>query len=148
MRPNLANIGPLLTTLEPAASIPSQARDMAALVGRQITDLETKIKEIDAKLTAMHKANEVSQRLATSKQRMGGISRADNERLWVLLVTGATSVIKAAMSPHMHQRASRPASRLTSWPPLTPYRRQCARSLGKRKPVVPALSTHDGEGRQ
>src|ERR1700686_3690287 len=33
------------------------------------------------------------------KQRMGGISRAGNERLRVLLVTGATSVIKAAMRP-------------------------------------------------
>jgi transposase len=30
---------------------------------------------------------------------MGGISRAGNERLRVLLVTGATSVIKAAMRP-------------------------------------------------
>jgi transposase len=38
---------------------------MVALLGRQITDLDTKITEIDARLTAMHKANEVSQRLAT-----------------------------------------------------------------------------------
>ena len=30
---------------------------------------------------------------------MGGIGRAGNERLRVLLVTGATSVIKAAMQP-------------------------------------------------
>jgi transposase len=140
----LANIGPLLTTIEQAASIPSEARDMAALLGRQIADLDSKIKEIDAKLTAMHKANEVSQRLATipgvgpitaltlalavdpeafesgrhfaawagltptehstgGKQRMGGISRAGNERLRVLLVTGATSVIKAAMKPGSQQ---------------------------------------------
>jgi transposase len=33
------------------------------------------------------------------KQRMGGISRAGNERLRVLLVAGATSVINAAMRP-------------------------------------------------
>ena len=33
------------------------------------------------------------------KQRMGGISRAGNERLRVLLVTGATSVINAAKKP-------------------------------------------------
>jgi transposase len=32
------------------------------------------------------------------KQRMGGISRAGNERLRVLLVSGATSVIKASDS--------------------------------------------------
>ena len=113
---------------------------MAALLGREIEHLDAKIKELDVKLAAAHKANEVSQRLATipgvgpvtaltlaievdpaafesgrhlaawagltprehstgGKQRMGGISRAGNERLRVLLVTGATSVIKAAMRP-------------------------------------------------
>jgi transposase len=128
---------------------------MACLLGQEIEHLDRRIKEIDVKLAAAHKANEVSQRLATSaadafrhigslrdpipgvgpvtaltlaievdpaafesgrhlaawagltpkehstggKQRMGGISRAGNERLRVLLVTGATSVIKAAMRP-------------------------------------------------
>ena len=130
---------------------------MAALLGQQIESLDTRIKEIDAKLTAAHKANEVSQRLATipgvgpvtaltlaveidpaafesgrhlaawagltpkerstgGKQRMGGISRAGNERLRVLLVSGATAVINAAM---------RPGSKLlTDW----------LRSLLQRKP--------------
>jgi hypothetical protein len=37
------------------------------------------------------------------KQRMGGISRAGNERLRVLLVIGGTSVIKAAMQPGSQQ---------------------------------------------
>jgi Transposase IS116/IS110/IS902 family len=37
------------------------------------------------------------------KQRMGGIRRAGNERLRVLLVTGATSVIRAAMKPGSQQ---------------------------------------------
>jgi transposase len=37
------------------------------------------------------------------KQRMGGISRAGNERLRVLLVAGATSVINAAMQPGSRQ---------------------------------------------
>jgi transposase len=37
------------------------------------------------------------------KQRMGGISRAGNERLRVLLVAGATSVINAAMRPGSQQ---------------------------------------------
>jgi transposase len=121
-------------------ALPPEAKDMAALLGRQIVELDTRIKEIDVKLTAAHKANEVSQRLATipgvgpvtaltlavdidpaafesgrhlaawagltpkehstgGKQRMGGISRAGNERLRVLLVAGATSVINAAMRP-------------------------------------------------
>ena len=117
---------------------------MVALLGRQIDELDARIKDIDAKLTAAHKANEVSQRLVTipgvgpvtaltlaveidpatfesgrhlaawagltpkehstgGKQRMGGISRAGNERLRVLLVSGATSVINAAMRPGSEQ---------------------------------------------
>jgi transposase len=136
----LAKIGPLLAAVEQEAAIPSEAKDMAALVGTQIAELDTKIKEIDVNLTAAHKANPVSQRLAkipgvgpitsltlaieidpaafesgrhlaawagltpketstAGKQRMGGISRAGNERLRVLLVTGATSVINAATKP-------------------------------------------------
>jgi transposase len=131
-------VAPLLTAIEREAAIPSEARAMACLLGQQIDDLDTRIKEIDVKLIAAHKANEVSQRLATipgvgpvtaltlaveidpqafesgrhlaawvgltpkehstgGKQRMGGISRAGNERLRVLLVVGATSVIRAAM---------------------------------------------------
>jgi transposase len=136
----VSKIGPLLTVIEQATSLPSEAKAMAALLGQQIADLDAKIKEIDTKLTTMHKANAVSQRLATipgvgpitaltlalavdpmafesgrhfaawagltpkehstgGKQRMGGISRAGNERLRVLLVTGATSVIQAATKP-------------------------------------------------
>jgi transposase len=144
----LCQVGPLLIAIEREAAIPSEARDMASLLGRQIEELDTRIKEIDVKLTAAHTANEVSQRLATipgvgpitaltlateidpaafesgrhlaawagltpqehstaGKQRMGGISRAGNERLRVLLVAGATSVINAAMRPG--------SKRMTDW---------------------------------
>jgi transposase len=113
---------------------------MFALLGRQIDEIDVRVKDVDAKLNAAHKANEISQRLVTipgvgpiialtlgveidpamfesgrhlaawagltpkerstgGKQRMGGISRAGNERLRVLLVSGATSVINAAMRP-------------------------------------------------
>ena len=140
----LSQVSPLLTAIERETTIPPEARDMAALLGRQIEDLDTRIKELDAKLTAVHKANAVSQRLATipgvgpvtaltlaieidpaafesgrhlaawagltpkeqstgGKQRLGGISRAGNERLRVLLVAGATSVINAAMRPGSKQ---------------------------------------------
>ena len=136
----LRQVGPLLTAIEQDTALPPEAKDMAALLGRQIVELDTRIKQIDVKLTAAHKANEVSQRLATipgvgpvtaltlavdidpaafesgrhlaawagltpkehstgGKQRMGGISRAGNERLRVLFVAGATSVINAAMRP-------------------------------------------------
>jgi transposase len=140
----LGQVGPLLAAIEQETTIPLEARDMAALLGRQIEVLDTKVKEIDAKLTAAHNANPISQRLATipgvgpvtaltlavevdpasfesgrhlaawagltpkeqstgGKQRMRGISRAGNERLRVLLVSGATSVINAAMKPGSKQ---------------------------------------------
>ncbi len=106
---------------------------MLALLGREIEHIDTRLVELDVKLIAMHKANPLSQLLATipgigviialtfaieidpaafksgrhlaawigltpkehstgGKQRLGGISRAGNERLRRLLVTGATAV--------------------------------------------------------
>ena len=138
------NIGPLLSAIEQEAAIPPEAKDMFVLLRRQIEDLDVRIKEIDAKLNAAHKANEVSQRLATipgvgpiialtlaaeidpnsfesgrhlaawagltpqehstgGKQRMGRISRAGNERLRALFVSGATSVLNAATKPGSRQ---------------------------------------------
>ena len=117
---------------------------MFALLGQQIEEIATRIKEIDVKLNAAHKASAVSTRLATipgvgpvtaltlaieidpvafqsgrhlaawvgltpkehstgGKQRMGKISRAGNERLRALFVSGATSVINAAMKPGSRQ---------------------------------------------
>lgn len=140
----ISQVGPLLIAIERETAIPSEAKDMAALLGRQIEELDARIKELDVKLAAAHKANEVARRLTTipgvgpvtaltlaieidpvafksgrhlaawagltpkehstgGKQRMGGISRAGNERLRVLLVAGATSVIKAAMQPGSRQ---------------------------------------------
>ena len=133
-------IVPLLSAIEQDAAIPPDAKEMFVLLGQQINDIDARIKEVDAKLNAAHKANELSQRLVTipgvgpiialtlavevdpamfesgrhlaawagltpkerstgGKQRMGGISRAGNERLRVLLVSGATSVINHAMRP-------------------------------------------------
>jgi transposase len=57
-------IVPLLAALEQEPTIPSEAKDMAALLGWQIEELDTRIKEIDVKLNA-HKANEVNQGPAT-----------------------------------------------------------------------------------
>jgi transposase len=57
----LGQIGPLLRATEQEAAIPTEAKEMAALLGRQIEDLEVRIKEIDLRLTAAHKANAVCQ---------------------------------------------------------------------------------------
>jgi transposase len=136
----ISQITPLLAAIEAETAIPFEARDMLALLGQEIEHLDTKLDEIDTKLAAAHKANALSQRLATipgvgriialtfatevdptafqsgrhlaawigltpkehstgGKQRMGGISRAGNERLRRLLVTGATAVIRFAVRP-------------------------------------------------
>jgi transposase len=136
----ISNITPLLEAIEAATTVPPEAREMLALLGEEIKHLEARLEEIATKLNAAHKANLVSQRLATipgvgpiigltlaaeidptafqsgrhlaawigltpkehstgGKQRMGGISRAGNERLRRLLVTGATAVLRFATRP-------------------------------------------------
>jgi hypothetical protein len=139
-----AKVGVLFAAIEQQPDIPSVAMEMFTLFGQQIDDINARIAELDARLNASHKANPVSQRLATipgvgpitaltlaieidpaqfesgrhlaawagltpqehstgGKQRMGGISRAGNERLRALLVAGATSVIQAASKPGSRQ---------------------------------------------
>jgi transposase len=60
-----SNIDPLLIAIEQETTIPPEAKDMAALLGCQIAELDARIKEIEVKLTAALKANAVSQRLVT-----------------------------------------------------------------------------------
>ena len=133
-------IGPLLAAIETDTTLPPEAKEMLALLGRQIEHLDARLDEIEAKLIAMHKASPISRLLATipgigpiialtlaleidpaafksgrhlaawigltpkerstgGKHRLGGISRAGNERLRRLLVTGATAVIRVATRP-------------------------------------------------
>jgi transposase len=141
-------IADLFSAIEHHESLPAEATQMFALLNGQLDEIDERIAEIEARLNAAHKANEVSQRLATvpgigpitaltmaveidptafesgrhlaawagltpkerstaGKQRMGGISRAGNERLRTLLVSGATAVIAAA------QRSG--GSQMTDW---------------------------------
>jgi transposase len=140
----IKRVAPLLEVIEAETAIPAEARETMALLGREIEHLDTRLTEIEMKLTAMHKATPLSQLLATipgvgviialtlaieidpaafksgrhlaawigltpkehstgGKQRMGGISRAGNERLRRLLVTGATAVIRFAARPGTKQ---------------------------------------------
>ena len=142
----VSRVEELLAKLATDPGVPDVAREVLALLGRQIEQTEQQLAAIDARLLAMHKANEVSRRLAQvpgigpitaisvalnveaaqfesgrhlaawlgltprehssgGKQRLGGISRAGNERLRQLLVVGATAVIR---------HASRPGARLAS----------------------------------
>lgn len=132
----ISKILPLLTAIAAETTIPAIAREMMALLGRQIDHLDSQVAELEARFAAMHQANALSQLLSTApgigpiialtfaievdvsafetgrhlaawlgltpqehstggKQRMGGISRAGNERLRSLLVEGAMSVITA-----------------------------------------------------
>ena len=58
-------IVPLLSAIEQETSIPLEAREMFVLLGQRIDEIDARIKDVDAKLNAAHKANEISQRLVT-----------------------------------------------------------------------------------
>lgn len=131
------HVAALLAALAETATIPATAQAMFARMAAHIGDLEARLAEIDAELTALHKASPVSRLLAEvpgvgpltaltlaltvdpqsftsgrhfaawvgltpkqrstgGKQRLGGISKAGNERLRQLLVVGAMAVIRVA----------------------------------------------------
>jgi transposase len=64
-RKGIKQVAPLLGVIEAETVIPAEAREMMAMLGREIMHLDTKLAELEVKLTAMHKANPLSQRLAT-----------------------------------------------------------------------------------
>ena len=59
------NVGRLLTGLEQEDSVPQLVQELVQLLAAQLADLEKRIKEVDARILAWHKADAVSQRLAT-----------------------------------------------------------------------------------
>ena len=140
----VSRVEELLAKLASDPEVPDIAREVLALLGRQVEQIDQQLATIDARLLAMHKANEVSRRLARvpgvgpvtaislalsvdpeqfesgrhlaawlgltprahssgGKRRLGGISRAGNERLRQLLVVGATAVIRHASRPGARQ---------------------------------------------
>jgi transposase len=143
-----AHVSGLLAAITADPTIPEIAKEMLALLGQQIDQLNSQITALAARLHAMHKASATSRRLATipgigplialsltlevdpaafrsgrhlsawlgltpkdhssgGRQRLGGITRAGNERLRALLVSGAMAVIR---------HANRPASKTaTDW---------------------------------
>jgi len=131
-------VAALRAAIAAAPDVPDIAKEMLALLGAQIDQLDEKIAALGAKLAAMHKATPLSRLLTTApgigpitaltavltvepaafdtgrhfaawigltpkqhstggKPRLGGISRAGNERLRTLLVNGATAVIDAVL---------------------------------------------------
>jgi transposase len=60
-----SQVTPLLAAIAAEASIPAAAKEMLALLGEEIAHLEMRLKELETKLLTMHRANAISQLLAT-----------------------------------------------------------------------------------
>ena len=132
-----SRVAALLAAIADGDAVPQVARELLALLGRQIDHLDREIARLEAKMMVQHKAHPVSRLLAEipgigpigaltlalrvdpaqfasgrhfsawlgltprehssgGKQRIGGISRAGDDRLRQLLVLGATAVIQHA----------------------------------------------------
>jgi transposase len=134
----LDKIEPLLVRIAADDSLPALTREMFAVLGREYAELAPRIAQIDKKMLAFHRANEVTRRLmevptigpigaclfvtkivdphafrsgrrcaawlgltpkdhsTAGKQRLGGITRAGDERLRSVLVSGAMACIRHA----------------------------------------------------
>jgi len=60
-----SQVAALLKAVEAETSLPNEARAMLTLLGEEIARLDARITELDAKLHTAHRANPLSQRLAT-----------------------------------------------------------------------------------
>src|SRR4051794_9399273 len=60
----MAHLVPLLDRIQADESLPALARELFALQASEYIQLQSQIKEVEAKLTAWHRADECSQRLA------------------------------------------------------------------------------------
>ncbi len=85
----IAQVEPLLKKVADS-DMPQAVKQTLAQLGRVIAQLDSQLAEVGQRLVAQHKANPVS------RQCLGGISRAGNERLRQLLVVGAMAVIRHA----------------------------------------------------
>ena len=134
----LDKIEPLLARIADDGSLPALAKEMFAVLGREYAELEPRIAQIDKKMLAFHRSNEMTRRLmevptigptgacllvtkivdphafrsgrrcaawigltpkdhsTAGKQKLGGITRAGDERLRAVLVSGAMACIRHA----------------------------------------------------
>lgn len=134
----LDKILPLLARIAADDSLPALAKEMFAVLGREYAELGPRIIQIDKKMLAFHRTNELTRRLmevptigptgaclfvtkivdphafrsgrrcaawlgltptdhsTAGKQKLGGITRAGDERLRSVLVSGAMACIRHA----------------------------------------------------
>jgi transposase len=134
----LDKIEPLLARIAADDDLPALTKEMFAMLGQEYAELAPRIAEIDKKMLAFHRSNEVTRRLmevptigptgaclfitkivdphafrsgrrcaawlgltpkdhsTAGKQKLGGITRAGDERLRAVLVSGAMACIRHA----------------------------------------------------
>jgi transposase len=110
----LDKIGPLLAQIAQDENVPTLARDLFALQGREFAQVKTELKAIEARLLAWHRANPGSRRLA----QIPGIGPV-----------GAPELVMKTPDPH----AFTSARHFAAWIGLTPKDHSTAgkRRLGK-----------------
>ena len=134
----LDKIQPLLARIAADDSLPALTKEMFAVLGREYAELGPRITQVDKKMLAFHRSNEMTRRLmevptigptgaclfvtkivdphafrsgrrcaawigltpkdhsTAGRQKLGGITRAGDERLRAVLVSGAMACIRHA----------------------------------------------------
>jgi transposase len=95
-----SQVAPLLAAVAAEASLPPAAKEMLALLGEQIEHLDGRLKELEAKLLRMHRANAVSQLLAT--------------------IPGIGPIIALTLAIEIDPKAFQSGRHLAAWLGLTP----------------------------
>lgn len=95
-----SQVAPLLAAIEAEESIPATAKAMLALLGEEIAHLEVRLKQLAMKLLAMHRANAISQLLAT--------------------IPGIGPIIALTLAVEIDPEAFQSGRHLAAWLGLTP----------------------------
>jgi transposase len=95
-----SQVAPLLAAIAAEESIPASAKEMFALLGEEIAHLDVRLKELAAKLLTMHRANAISQLLAT--------------------IPGIGPIIALTLAIEIDPKAFQSGRHLAAWLGLTP----------------------------
>jgi len=95
-----SQVTPLLAAIEAEESIPATAKAMLALLGEEVEHPDGRLKELEAKLLTMHRANAISQLLAT--------------------IPGIGPIIALTLAIEIDPKAFQSGRHLAAWLGLTP----------------------------
>ena len=102
----IRHVEPLLAEIANDASIPAVGKEMFTILGQQIAHLDEQLEELAAKVAAAHKANPVSQRLAT--------------------IPGVGPITALTLANEIDPGSFRSARHLAAWIGLTPRQHSTA----------------------